>query len=147
MLCDLHVHDAAADGGGHILHDACCSEVSTDQVRTGLYCVSCSALKQQLMAAADSTAAQLLDLIRAAARESNDRICETYTQMTNDLSKVSQYSACSLGCTTVHACAAKNEQPRQSFEENIRLQAALCFACRFTYTASCWLCVHCVKLS
>lgn len=73
----------------NISHDACCSEVSTDHVRTGLYCVSCSSLKQQLMAAADSTAAQLLDLIRAAARESNDRICETYTQMTNDLSKVS----------------------------------------------------------
>ena len=90
VLCDLHIPDAAADGGAQILQNACCSEISTDQVRTGLYCVSCSSLKQQLMAAADSTAAQLLDLIRAAARESNDRICETYTQMTNDLSKVSQ---------------------------------------------------------
>lgn len=50
-------------------------------MHTGLYLVRATSLKHRLEEAADSTAKKLLDQIQTMARDSNDRICETYTRM------------------------------------------------------------------
>ena len=63
-------------------------------MHTGLYLVRATGLKQRLEAAADSTANKLLDQIQTMARDSNDRICETYNHMSASVAVVR--------CHTVH---------------------------------------------
>ena len=57
-------------------------------MHTGLYLVRASSLKRRLEETADSTANKLLDQIQTMARDSNDHICETYTQMAAGISVV-----------------------------------------------------------
>lgn len=60
----------------------------SNEMHTGLYLVRATALKQRLETAADSTANRLLDQIQSMARDSNDHVCETYTQMASGVSVV-----------------------------------------------------------
>ena len=65
-------------------HRTLCS----NDMHTGLYLVRATALKRCLEEAADSTASKLLDQIQTMARDSNDHICKTYTQMAAGVSVV-----------------------------------------------------------
>jgi hypothetical protein len=56
-------------------------------VTTGLYVVHTRALKDQLATAADATAAALLEVVCAAARECNTRLQEEYSGMAAELAR------------------------------------------------------------
>lgn len=69
-------------------HCSCIRGLCSNEMHTGLYLVRATALKKRLETAADTTADKLLDQIQTMARDSNDHICETYTQMAAGVSVV-----------------------------------------------------------
>lgn len=51
----------------------------TDDVRTGLYWVRCTAFKELLASAAEGLVARLLDYVRSSARSNNIKVHEEYS--------------------------------------------------------------------
>lgn len=60
----------------------------SNEVHTGLYLVRAKALKERMIAAAESTAKKLLDQIQTMSRDSNEHVCHTYASMATGVTTV-----------------------------------------------------------
>ncbi|KAL3158235.1 hypothetical protein ABBQ38_010487 [Trebouxia sp. C0009 RCD-2024] len=96
-----------------------CRTLCKNEMHTGLYLVRATSLKHRLEEAADSTAKKLLDQIQTMARDSNDRICETYTRMAAGIGLVSHSSEEVLALKKeIARCQAEGDKLRTAISLN-----------------------------
>ena len=114
-------------------------------MHTGLYLVRATGLKQRLEAAADSTANKLLDQIQTMARDSNDRICETYNHMSASVAVVSSCHKVGVSqisrprIQTVTCTSARLYHPEFEHEDTYSLNSS-CFGLQFHYEVHSMIC-------